>query len=50
MRAPFARAIDATGGTDRPALATALRAAIDAAAPALDAPSRNELEALYEGL
>jgi hypothetical protein len=50
MRAPFARAIDATGGTDRAALATALRVAIDAAAAALDAPSKNELEGVLQGV
>ena len=50
MRGPFGRLIDATGGTDRTAVAAALRAAIDAAAPALDAGSKNELEAVLLGV
>jgi hypothetical protein len=50
MRAPLARAIDASGGTDRTTLTTALRAAIDAAAPVLDGSSKNELEALLQAV
>jgi hypothetical protein len=50
VRAQFARAIEATATTDRAALAAAFRAAIDAAAPALDLHSKNELEEVLRGL
>jgi hypothetical protein len=50
VRAPFIRLVDATAGTDREALAAALRSAIDASSPALDLPARNELEAVLQGL
>jgi hypothetical protein len=50
MRGPFVRLIDATASTDHAALAMALRGAIDAAAPALDAPSKHELEGLVQTL
>jgi hypothetical protein len=50
MRGPFSRLVDATAGTDRAALTAALRAAIDAAAPALDGAARSELEAVLHGL
>jgi hypothetical protein len=50
MRGPFTRLVDATAGTDRAGLAAALRTAIDAAAPALDAGAKNELEAVLQGL
>jgi hypothetical protein len=51
MRGPFTRLIDATAGAgDRTVLSAALRAVMDAAAPALDAGSKNELEAVLQDL
>jgi hypothetical protein len=49
-RTAFTRAIEATATADRTTLSTALRAAIDAAAPALDASSKTELESILDRL
>ena len=47
VRPSFVRVMDATAGNDRALLGVALRAAIDAAAPALDAGAKAELEAVH---
>jgi hypothetical protein len=47
VRPSFVRVMDATAGNDRALLGAALRAAIDAAAPALDAGAKAELEAVH---
>jgi hypothetical protein len=46
LKGPFARLADATASGDLAVVETALRAVVHAAGPALDAPSRAELEAL----
>jgi hypothetical protein len=46
VRAALVHLADTTGANDRPALASALRATITAAAPALDPAARAELDAL----
>jgi hypothetical protein len=49
-RGPLVRVIDATGRDDHAALASALRALIDAASRCLDAPARRELDSLAREL
>ena len=50
LRAPLARLIDTTAGESRTAVASALRAVTDLAAPTLDAASYAELRELTRAL